>query len=64
MTVKTSVKKGTSQNLQFIEEDAFSAGKKAQPQLMPAIFALEREELAFKKDKRLLCSNVEFLQEQ
>ena len=64
MTVKTSVKKGTSQNLQFIEEDASSAGKKPQPQLIPAIFALEREELAFKKEKRLLCSNVKVLQEQ
>ena len=64
MTVKTSVKKGTSQNLQFIEEGAFSAGKKPQAQLMPAIFALEREELAFKKEKRLLCSNVKVLQEQ
>ena len=31
---------------------------------MPAIFSLKERELAFKKAKRLLCSNVKVLQEQ
>ena len=56
--------KDTSQNLPFIEEDAFSSGKEPHPQLMAAILPLKERESAFKKAKRLLCSNVKVLQEQ
>ena len=48
----------------FLEEDAFSSGKDLQPQLIAAILPLKERESAFKKAKRLLCSNVKVLQEQ
>ena len=54
----------TSQNLPFLEEDAFSSGKEFQPQLVAAILSLKERESAFKKAKRLLSSNVKVLQEQ
>ena len=53
-----------TQNLPFLEENAFSSGKELQPQLMAAILPLKERESAFKKAKRLLCSNVKVLQEQ
>ena len=48
----------------FLEENAFSSGKKPQPQQMVAILPLKERESAFKKVKKLLCSNVKVLQEQ
>ena len=48
----------------FLEENALSSGKELQPQLMAAILPLKERESAFKKAKRLLCSNVKVLQEQ
>ena len=48
----------------FLEENALSSGKELQPQLMAAILSLKERESAFKKAKRLLCSNVKVLQEQ
>ena len=48
----------------FLEENAFSLGKELQPQLTAAILPLKERESAFKKAKRLLCSNVKVLQEQ
>ena len=56
--------KYTSKNLPFLEEDAFNSGKESQLQLMEAVFPLKKRESAFKKAKRLLCSNVKVLQEQ
>ena len=56
--------KDTSQNLPFLEEDVFSSGKEPQPQLMVETLPLKERESAFKKAKRLLCSNVKVLQEQ
>ena len=53
-----------TQNLPFLEENAFSSGKELQPQLMAAILSLKERESAFKKAKRLLCNNVKVLQEQ
>ena len=53
-----------TQNFPFLEENAFSLGKELQPQLMAAILPLKERESAFKKAKRLLCSNVKVLQEQ
>ena len=57
-------KKDTSQNLPFLEEGVFSSGKEPQPQLMAATLPLKERGSAFKKAKRLLCSNVKVLQEQ
>ena len=56
--------KDTSQNLPFLEEDAFNSGKDPQPQLMAATLPLKERESGFKTAKRLLCSNVKVLQEQ
>ena len=56
--------KDTSQNLSFLEEDAFSSRKEPQPQLIAAILRLKERESAFKKAKRSLCSNVKVVQEQ
>ena len=53
-----------TQNLPFLEENAFSLGQEPQPQLTAAILPLKERESAFKKAKRLLCSNVKVLQEQ
>ena len=53
-----------TQNLTFLEENALSSGKELQPQLMAAVLPLKERESAFKKAKRLLCSNVKVLQEQ
>ena len=47
-----------TQNFPFLEENAFSSGKELQPQLMAAILPLKERESAFKKAKRLLCSNA------
>ena len=52
------------QNLPFNEENGFSSGKEPQQQLMAAIFPVKERESAFKKAKRLLCSNIKVLQEQ
>ena len=63
MTVKIPVKKCTSQNFQFNEEDAINAGKELRPQLLSAMFVVEREGMSFQEIKQLLCSNVKVLQE-
>ena len=52
------------QNLPFNEENGFSSGKEPQQQLMAVIFPVKERESAFKKAKRLLCSNIKVLQEQ
>ena len=54
MTVKIPVKKCTSQNFQFNEEDAINAGKELRPQLLSAMFVVEREGMSFQEIKQLL----------
>ena len=64
MTLTANSGEKETQNLPFLEENAFSLGKEPQPQLTAAILPLKERESPFKKAKRLLCSNVKVLQEQ